>query len=593
MYGHQIDFTDKTLSHKLRRAIMVSYDFFAEGNLSAIDIIKHIKCLMDRCSIDDSHMIIEYNTQNTQISLSDITTGNDEIQIIRNKISNVNSYSDPSLIVTVQSFEKWLTIYGSVAETDIKRYIRSIHYIENLFHSMLGVDNPLFGAVDRKKTESLLNTLIHKQEYIQDDLIEHHWLSAALAKYIQFTELTVDVSDDPKDLTADVVTDKNNVSPDSLDKHVISDEQAAEASSISYEKDASETQLTSTASDPITSKPFVLKDAIIEILSSDSHKIAKYYEYKDGISSKNLHKLIKKYYGRIIGLFEISKLLMTDKTFQTVGKGCYKLNGDMIPRNDEGKHTEPIPAAEETSFTVGPEEQNTAAAYTSVSCESRTDSSAILPDKNEPTIEQILEVIKENSSDLQYEYGFGAYEVKILLSHKGINNASEKQIEALMSECQELQEIEEGYYSLVEENSSRKTAAETFAAADIPKTIETVTSDTNRQEPQEPDNDPRHIVISLNGNVVRAYDYSDALNKICEFSINCSPFKMARIAGEGIQIRGNSVFYRRAVPVNGYNRLSNGLQIITVNSLSDLQTITAEVKKYCRIDDGMITIISR
>ena len=68
---------------------------------------------------------------------------------------------------------------------------------------------------------------------------------------------------------------------------------------------------------------------------------------------------------------------------------------------------------------------------------------------------------------------------------------------------------------------------------------------------------------------------------------------MARIAGLNIQIHGNSVFYRKAVPVDGYNKLSNGLQIITIATLSDLQTITAAVQKYCQIDDDMIAIISK
>ena len=66
---------------------------------------------------------------------------------------------------------------------------------------------------------------------------------------------------------------------------------------------------------------------------------------------------------------------------------------------------------------------------------------------------------------------------------------------------------------------------------------------------------------------------------------------MARIAGQGIQIHGNNVFYRKSVPVNGYSKLSNGLQFIMIATLSDLQAITAEIKKYCQIDNDLITII--
>ena len=63
LYGRHIDFADKTLIHKLRTPIMVSTNFFAEGNLSAANIIKHIKYIMEFCSIDNEHMVIEYSTQ--------------------------------------------------------------------------------------------------------------------------------------------------------------------------------------------------------------------------------------------------------------------------------------------------------------------------------------------------------------------------------------------------------------------------------------------------------------------------------------------------------------------------------------------------
>ena len=210
------------------------------------------------------------------------------------------------------------------------------------------------------------------------------------------------------------------------------------------------------------------------------------------------------------------------------------------------------------------------------------------------TIESIIEVIKENSDNLQYEDGFGAYEVKTLLSHKGIKNVSEEQIETLMSECPKLQEIDDGYYALSEDDSEYNTIAEPVVVTeDKSEIVEPMVSDTVPTETQEITADSRHIVLSLNGKVIRAYDYSDALNKVCEFSINCKPFRMARIAGQAIQIHGNSVFYRKAVPVDGYNKLSNGLQIITITTLSDLQMITAAVQKYCQIDDDMISIISK
>ena len=210
------------------------------------------------------------------------------------------------------------------------------------------------------------------------------------------------------------------------------------------------------------------------------------------------------------------------------------------------------------------------------------------------TIEPILEVIKENSGNLQYEDGFGAYEVKTLLSRKGIEDVSEEQIEDLMSECSELHQIEDGYYSLIDNEIYDDSVSESIVVVeDTPDNTNIDTADDTEEQEIQHSDDNRRIVLSLNGDIVRAYDYSEALSKVCEFSINCKPFRMARIAGQGITLNGKNVFYRKAVPVDGYNKLSNGLQLAPINTISDLKTITSFVKKYCQIDDNMIAIISQ
>ncbi len=210
------------------------------------------------------------------------------------------------------------------------------------------------------------------------------------------------------------------------------------------------------------------------------------------------------------------------------------------------------------------------------------------------TIEPILEVIKENSGNLQYEDGFGTYEVKTLLSRKGFEDVSEEQIEDLMSECFELQQIEDGYYSLIDNENYDDSASESIVVVeDMQDNTDIDTADDTETQEEQHSDDNKRIVLMLNGAIMRAYDFSDALNKVCEFSINCKPFKMARIASQEIILNGKNVFYRKAVPVDGYNKLSNGLQVAPVNTIADLQTITNFVKKYCQIDDNMIAIISQ
>lgn len=50
-------------------------------------------------------------------------------------------------------------------------------------------------------------------------------------------------------------------------------------------------------------------------------------------------------------------------------------------------------------------------------------------------------------------------------------------------------------------------------------------------------------------------------------------------------------FYRKAVPVDGYDRLSNGLKVMKIDNVSDLKTIIDEVGIYCQIENDMIMVI--
>lgn len=511
LYGHRIDFADKTLTHELRRPIRVSTNFYAEGNLSAIDIIKRIKCLMELCSIDDEYMIIEYSTQEKD---NDTVLPDNDDSNETNGFQQLSIDSEPDQNNT---------------SSEIKETIDTGSSVDKTF------------TTDEERTQE---TTKHEQPGVSEDI------SPVSAPF----------------------------SPD-------------------------------------TTKPFVLKDAVIEILLTEAPEITKYHEHRGGISSKHLRELLKKYYGKTIGLFEISKLLMVDRTFRSVGKGCYIVNEAAIPHSEPEPEfapkdepvkvvTEPVPVNTQEVPTVAeptkilPEPMPTAT-QTVIHEETTADDTVDTETENKLTIEPIIEVIKENYDNLQYEDGFGAYEVKTLLSQKGYTDLSEDKIEDMMSDCSQLREIEDGYYTLDKVEDNIETILKVSDSADnseedtVAEVAESPIAINVPDEPQQVDTDARHIVLRLNGNVIRAYDYSDALNKICEFSINCKPFRMARIAGQAIQIHGNSVFYRKSVPVDGYNKLSNGLQIIAITTLSDLQAITAAVQKYCQIDDDMIAIISK
>lgn len=598
LYGHRIDFADKTLTHELRRPIRVSTNFFAEGNLSAIDIIKRIKCLMELCSIDDEHMIIEYSTQEKdndtvlpdnddnnetkgfqQLSIvsepEQKNTGSEIKETIDTGSSVEKTFTTDEERIAKDSFIEWLTSVFGLAPATAQSYYSSIITSERIAREQNLKSQRLLSAQSYTEARETFDELLKCDAFIKMNATAHNSLTAGVRKLISYM---LAKSTTPSQET----TSSQEITP-------------SQETTVNEQPSISENNAPTPASfTPDNTKPFALKDAVIEILLTDAPEITKYHEHKGGVSSKNLRELIKAYYGKTIGLFEISKLLMLDRTFQSVGKGCYIVNEAAIPHSEPEPEvvekdepvkvvTEPVPTPDPITdhevptvaepVKTTPEPMPTAT-QTVIQEETTVDDTVDTENENKLKIEPIVAVIRENYDNLQYEDGFGAYEVKTLLSQKGYTDLIEDEIEALMSDCSQLREIEDGYYTLAE------VAESPIATSALDK-------------PQQFDTDARHIVLRINGNVIRAYDYSDALNKVCEFSINCKPFRMARIAGQAIQIHGNSVFYRKSVPVDGYNKLSNGLQIITIATLSDLQTITAAVQKYCQIDDDMIAIISK
>ena len=446
LYGRRYDFADAQHKQQLRKAIKISSDFYAEGNLSTIDIIKHIKYLMNLCHIDNDHMTIEYIAQD----------GNTEVETVEKHIENI----PPQLSAPIKSDK---------------------------------------------------------------------------------------ISDEP---VSDKALPKTNAQPDAQ---------------------------TYVCFAPDRTKPFELKTAVTEILSSDDPAIKKYKIYRNGISLKDLRELIHKYYGKQIGPFELSKLLMLDKTFQPVGKGCYVLNPSTIQRRnipEAPKHDMPVKTEKSTDMVIAPHDlPNTI---------TEPDEEKATAENSDVTIEAILKVIRDNCDELQYKDGFGVYEIKTLLAGTGISASSEERIQTLMSECSELTEIEDGYFVLAEKEKPSEPMSNSFSVFSKQDSVphkEEITDFTNLGQ----------IVLSLNGRDISAYDYSDALNKVCEFAINYKPFQMARIAGQGKQLDGKNIFYRSPAPIAGYNNLSNGLQVMPISTISELKRITDEVIKYCQIDNKMIT----
>jgi len=403
--------------------------------------------------------------------------------------------------LTEEAFLNWLLNSQSVSEKTAKNTIAYLREAEKVYYLLFGAEEKIFGVSSKEKAEEIFTKFMNYDAFQEINSKRNYDFSSAFNKFMQFAGI-------------------NKKSKDLID---------------SKKSEASEPVLDTPA-------PFVLKDAMITILSGNDDRINRNRGYKNGLTAKILQDLIKYFYNKTISIFEISSLLMTDTSFLSVGRGCF-----IIRQTDSDMNSE----TEKEEISVQPEHKKISGKIVEI------------------LRKNIVETIRENKDNLEYQDGFSAYEVKNLLSNKGFNEASEEEIEKIMASSDVLTEIEDGYYCYCEENSD----------ADIKPVSETPT-------------EAGHIRIMLNGNQIRVYDNTDALLKIAEFAIRYKPFEMARISEQGFCIHDSNVFCRQAAPIDGYQRLSNGLQMIEVHNKSDLKTIANQIKQYCQISDDMISILS-
>lgn len=100
------------------------------------------------------------------------------------------------------------------------------------------------------------------------------------------------------------------------------------------------------------------------------------------------------------------------------------------------------------------------------------------------------------------------------------------------------------------------------------------------------------IKIILNKKEYDFFDYNDALAEVCEFAIRRYPFKMSRIANEKYRCSDKNVFSRGAA-ISGYRKLSNGLQVMPVEKINDLEDICKTVLIYCGANEDLFKIVNK
>ena len=465
--------------------------------------------------------------------------------------------------LTEKAFFDRLVDVSNISNTTANQYISSIHSVERLYQNIFKVKENILGAASVEKAKTIIEAIVQRDEYIDNNAFR-----APLKKFAEFANIYIE---ELNGLSAK----KNYRRPNETGSYIIKTVDFNHPHDCTYCKPYC--FRINGVENSVTSWRELYTKFLMSLYNNNN-----YVEILKGLNGKSL------FGGRIdfadnVNFYKLCNAVRVSTDFFAEGnlsavdiikrikrlmELCSIRNEDLIIKYIAQEQDD------QTVLTDDDHEQSTAL-NTQVSAKT------------------IIEVIKENSDHLQYEDGFGVYDIKSLLSYKGITEVSEEYIQAVMSKCSELQEVEEGYYSLIRDKKPDGTPQEQTVFDNRLPTIEPEVVIEKTMDVPPSSADTGNVVLRLGGKTVIAYDCSDALSKICEFSINCKPFEMARITEQKIQLRGNNAFYRNVSYIDGYKRLSNGLQLITINTFFDLQALTTEIKKYCQLDDNMITIINQ
>ena len=220
---------------------------------------------------------------------------------------------------------------------------------------------------------------------------------------------------------------------------------------------------------------------------------------------------------------------------------------------------------------------------------------------NEDIKQAIEDFLYEHKDDIFHPDGFASEDILDMLPDNISENISVEIIDDIAPKCEHIIMPSFGYYMYdnrdvsTEGNDSKPlpetiveedTETDTEKIANIADTV-TIAPEAEIETVHIPSNTD-NIHFTLNNREYYAFDWSEVLCKVCEYFIRKAPFRMARIAGVQIYHNGQMVFYRKSVPVDGYCKLTNGLQVMKISSKEDFNAIYNDISKYCQILDEIV-----
>ena len=322
---------------------------------------------------------------------------------------------------------------------------------------------------------------------------------------------------------------------------------------------------------------FNLKEAMIDIFLSEDEKITQNKGHKGELTSYILQKLIKRIYGKSIHFWEISEILNQDSSFICTGPESYVLSGNFTSNKTIKLDTLEgfIPDAD---HLLNKTEQSTKENQNINKSPAETNEAFNLKDV---IVDIFLSDAAFINSNKNSKGGLTANSLQKIIQKFHRKFVSIFEISKLLSNDPLFLSIGKGYYIIDQKRLSKVNQI----------TDESEGKDADNLDLSNENNIKiEKIILELNGNTVDVYDCNDAWQKICEFAIRCKPFTMTYIFKSDMDLNQKKLFYRQPASIEGYIRLSNNLQVLKVENYSELKITVEKLKKYCDLDDSMITI---
>ena len=171
-------FGDAGSQYMMRVPKQVMEDFYVEVNISATDIIKRLRNLLDRCRVDYENVEIIYSRKDDAPCKEKLTDRSD-VSIAALEPAAINN----------KTFARYLSCVANMADSTCRGYASAITSCET-FAREHGYDSSKLYTEDKNEAFHTMQLLFSDSEFLKFNVQRHNQFRAALKKFQDFLNAT-------------------------------------------------------------------------------------------------------------------------------------------------------------------------------------------------------------------------------------------------------------------------------------------------------------------------------------------------------------------------------------------------------------------